>query len=145
MRRLLVCALLLAHTPLETPRPTSCKPTAPIDLEAHLVGDPSSPFSVVAKASSRMNLPVELEVVLPEGVTHHAGERKVSGKSCETRLDASVRDRSRREILVRATVTLGSARLTKVIPLVLFDQPRPPAAGALRRNARGEALLEYSP
>jgi hypothetical protein len=144
MRRLVFLALLVAHRSPEPDPVPSCKPTAPIDLEARLEGDPTTSFSVSARASSRLGLPVELEVVLPEGVAHHAGARKVSGVSCETRLDASVPDRTRREIFVRATVSEGTAKLTKVIPLVLFDKVRP-AAATLRKNSRGEALLEYSP
>jgi hypothetical protein len=153
---------LLVHGPriqpasscrLETPadrglvapsRPASCKPTAPIDIEARIEGDPGAPFAVTAKASSRSGGEVELEIVLPDGATHLGGERKLKGRRCEAKVDARVPDRRRREILVRATTVHGGATLTKVVPLVIFDRPEPPR-GVPKRNSRGEALLEFSP
>jgi hypothetical protein len=146
MRRL---ALLLALTTaggssLIVPASPSCKPTAPIDLEARIVGDPSTPFGVSARASSRSGAEVELEIVLPDEVTHLAGLKKLRGRRCEARIDARVKDRRRCEILVRATITEAGATMTRVIPLVLFDAPLPPR-GTLKRNSRGEAILEFSP
>lgn len=125
-------------------RPSSCKPTAPIDLDARIVGDPGGPFAVAAKAVSRLGGDVELEIVLPEGMTHLAGERKHKGRRCEAKVDARVPDRRRREILVRATTVQGGATLTKVVPLVIFDRPGP-APGTPKLNARGEGILEFSP
>jgi len=145
IRRILVLALILAHTPLVPPARTSCKPTAPIELEARIIGDPSSPFGIAAKASTRLGVPVDLEIILPDGVTAHAGQAKVSGKACETRLDATARDRSRREILVRASFTQGGATMTRVLPLVLFDEPVRTPKIPLKTNSRGEAILEFSP
>jgi len=118
---------------------------APIDLDARIVGDPASPFGITAKASSRLGVPVELEIVLPDGVTPVAGRRRGLGKSCELRLDAVARDRSRREILVRASITQGSATATRILPLVLFDGPPTKAEAPLKKNSRGEAILEFSP
>ncbi len=145
IRRLLILALALAHVPTPAPSRTSCKPTAPIDLEAALEGDPVGTFGVTARASSRLDAPVDLEIILPHGVTLQGGRPRASGRACDAHVDASARDRSRREIFVRATVVQGSARLTKVVPLVLFDAP--PAAPAPRRktNSRGEAIAEFSP
>jgi hypothetical protein len=121
----------------------SCKPVAPIDLDARLVGDPASP-TISVKASSRTGGDVEIEIVLPEGVTHVAGERKQKGRRCEARVDARVPDRLRREILVRATTVHGGATLTKVVPLVLFDRPAA-RSGNPKKNSRGEAILVFSP
>jgi hypothetical protein len=137
-------ALVLAHTPVAPPR-TSCKPTAPIDLDATLTGDSSAGFRIAARASSRLGLPVDLEIVLPDGVTLTDGQRRATGKLCETRVDATALDQSRREILVRASVTQGGATMTRVVPLVLFDRPAPPPKMPLRKNSRGETILEYSP
>lgn len=145
IRRALLLALVLAHTPVEAPLRTSCKPTAPIDIDARIVGDPSVPFGITAKASSRLGLPIDLEIVLPDGVTAHAGRGRAFGKTCDVRLDASARDRSRREILVRATITENGAKLTRVVPLVLFDGPLPAAKTPVKVNSLGEAILEYSP
>jgi hypothetical protein len=150
MRRLgwglgLLLALLTAGRGLSSPsRPASCKPSAPIDLDARLTGDPSSPSGVVARASSRTGGDVELEVVLPEGVDHVAGERKLKGRRCEARVDLRTADRTRREILVRATTTEGGATLTRVVSLPLFDG-KERARGTPRKNSRGEAILELSP
>jgi hypothetical protein len=148
MRRLalaLLPALLAAGgSLLIVPAPPPCKPTAPIDLEARILGDPSAPFGVSARASSRSGAEVELEIVLPDEVTHLAGLKKLRGRRCEARIDAHVKDRRRCEILVRATVTEGGATMTRVIPLVLFDAPVP-SRGTLKRNSRGEAILEFSP
>lgn len=143
IRRLLLVALVAAHSPLPPPAPPSCKPTAPIDLDVRLVGDPAAPFGITAKASSRSGLPVELEIVLPDGVRAVAGQSKARGRACEARLDAVARDRSRREILVRATVRQDGAILTRVAPIVLFDAPA--AKSAAKRNSRGEAIQEFGP
>jgi hypothetical protein len=125
-------------------KPPSCKPTAPIDLEAKIVGDPSAPFGLVARASSRTGVEVDLEIILPEGITPLAGTRKLKGKRCEARLDLHAKDRTRREILVSASFTEGGARLTRVVSLVLFDQPLP-SKGTPATDSRGNALLEFSP
>jgi len=103
------------------------------------------PFGITVKASSRLGLPIDLEVVLPDGVTAHAGRSKAFGKTCDVRLDASARDRSRREILVRATISENGAKLTRVVPLILFDGPLPAPKTAARTNSTGEAIVEYSP
>ncbi len=137
-------AFYLHGTPAAPEHPRSCKPKAPIDLSAEIVGDPAAPFGIQARASSRNGCEVELEIVLPDGVTHVAGERKLRGKRCEARVDLRAADRQRREILVRASFTEGGATLTRVLPLVLFDAPKAPP-GTKRRNARGEAILELTP
>jgi hypothetical protein len=148
MRRLglaLLLALLTAGGAFTlAPSRLSCKPTAPIDLTAEIVGDPASPFGVVARASSRSGAEIELEIVLPDGVTPVAGERKHRGKRCEARVDLRAADRRRREIFVRASLSEGGATLTRVIPLVLFDTPQE-RPGTKRRNSRGEAILELAP
>lgn len=140
MRRLGPCLLLLllSAEPASL-TPPSCKPAAPIDLDARLIGD-----SVSATATSRLGGDVELEILLPEGVAHVAGPRKLQGRRCEARLEIRPQDRTRREILVRATTVHGGAVMTKVVPLVLFDGPVP-APGTPAKNSRGEALLEFPP
>jgi hypothetical protein len=132
--------LLVTH---RTP-PESCKPTAPIDLDARIVGDPASPFAVTAQAVSRAGGEVEIEIVLPDGVVHLGGEKKRKARKCDTRVELRVNDRSRRVIFVRATVVAEGATLTKVVPLTLFDAPLPPR-GTPGVNSRGEAILEFSP
>ncbi len=148
LRRTLVVGLLLlpaagAALRSSTP-PTSCKPTAPIDLEAKLVGDPAGPFGITAHARSRTGSPVDLEIVLPDGVDRVAGDRRTRALVADLRLDARAKDRSRREIFVRATVTDGAAVQTRVVPLVLFDGPVP-AQGRAAKDSRGEAILDFSP
>jgi len=149
IRLLLILALALAHVPAPAPAPepprSSCKPTAPIDLEATLEGDPAGTFGVTARASSRLGAPVDLEIVLPDGVTLQGGRPRVSGRTCDAHVDATARDRSRREIFVRATGVQGSARFTKVIPLVLFEAPSAAPAPRRKTNSRGEAIAEFSP
>ena len=125
-------------------RPDSCKPTAPITLEARIVGDPASPFAVTAKAFSRAGGDVEVEIVLPDGVVHLGGEKKRQGRNCDARVELRANDRSRRVILVRATTVANGATMTKVLPLVLFDAPVP-TLGKPGVNSRGEAILEFSP
>lgn len=139
IRWLPLLLLLASHSPAPVPR--SCKPTAPIDLDARLIGDPTGAFGIAAKASSALG-PVDLEVVLPDGVTS-TGRRRAFGPASELRLDAVARDRSRREIIVRASVRQGGAVLTKVVPLVLFEAPI--ARPAVTKNSRGEAIREYAP
>jgi len=123
----------------------SCKPTAPIDIEASIVGDPSGAFGVTARAASRHGAEVDLEIVLPDGVIHLTGERKMRGRRCETRVDLRATDQNRKEIVVRATITDGEARLTRVLPLVIFAGPPPASKGRPGRDGRGEPILEFSP
>jgi len=147
MRRLapfLLLTLLAAGASRRLPLPqNSCKPTPPIDLDVRIVGDPSAPFTVVARATSPTGAEVDLEIVLPDGITLLSGPRKMRAKTCELRLDLRTRDRSRREILVRASFTREQATMTRVVPLVLFDAPVPKRV--VRQNTRGEAILEFSP
>jgi len=125
---------------------TSCKPVAPIDLEASLIGDPTAGFGVSAKATSRTGLEVDLEVILPEGVIHVAGERKKRGRQCDLRVDLRAGDRTRKEIAVVATITDGQgARLVRSVPLVLFDAPIPEKKGKPGRDRRGNPVQEFSP
>jgi hypothetical protein len=147
MRKVLLAAFLLvpaAATPCLLPDVRSHKPEAPIDLEARIVGDPTRPFAVEARAASRTSHEVELEVVLPEGVTLLAGDRRARGKRCELRVDLHAPGPARRELFVRATIREGDAKLTRVVPLVLHDAPSP-RKGSLKNNARGEAILEFGP
>ena len=127
------------------PQPAPCRFIAPIDLDAHLIGDPAGPFAVVAKASSRNGAEVDLEIILPDGVAALGGSPKAKARRSEARLDLLARDRARREILIRATIGEGTSRQTRVLPLVIFDAPPPPSKGRSLRDARGEALLEFSP
>ena len=126
------------------PSPPSCKPTPPIDLEARIVGDPSGPFGIEASASSKTGLEVEIEIVLPDGVTHLKGERRAAGRRCGLRVDAHSPGQARREILVRATLREGTAKFTRVLPLLLNDAP-PAPQGTPKTNSRGEAILEFGP
>lgn len=147
MRRVLLAAFLilpLAATPALLPSPSPCKPTPPINLEARIVGDPYAPFSIEAHAASRTGHEVELEIILPEGVAHVAGERRARGRRSELRVDVRAPGPARREIFVRATIREGDAKLTRVVPLVVNDAPAAPK-GTLKTNSRGEAILEFGP
>jgi hypothetical protein len=124
--------------------PPSCKPTAPIDLEAKIIGDPSVPFGVIALASSRTGAEVELEIFLPDGILLLAGSPKQKGRRCEARLDLRAKDRTRLVIRVQATFVEGSARMSRVLSLVVFDGPVP-VRGRPAKDARGNAILELSP
>lgn len=130
---------------IRRPAKTSCKPEAPIELEASLLGDPVSPFGVSAKATSLSGDEVDLEIVLPGGVLHLGGERKVRGKRVETRVDLRATDQNPRQILVRASSSDGTGRLVKIVPLNLFGGPRPESKGTLKRDPRGDLILEFSP
>jgi len=146
MRRLAPLLLILlaagASLPI-VPARTTCKPTPPIDLDARIVGDPAGAFEIVARASSPLGAEIDLEILLPDGVSSPSAKKRLKGKSCDLRVPAQARDRSRREILVRATFTQANATMTRVVPLVLFDAP--PPKHPVRRNSRGEAILEFSP
>lgn len=140
-------ALLAAGSSALAPRPqpAPCRFVAPIDLDARLIGDPAGPFAVVAKASARNGAEVDLEIILPDGVAALGGTGKAKARRSEARLDLLARDRSPREILVRATIGEGTSRMTRVVPLVIFEGPLPASKGRPVRDARGEALLEFSP
>jgi hypothetical protein len=131
---------------VERAQRTSCKPVAPIDVEASIVGDPSGEFGVSAKATSRTGIEVDLEVVLPHGVTHVAGERKKRGRQCDLQVGLRASDRTRKEIAVVATITDGQgARLVRTVPLVLFDAQVPAAQGRPGRDRRGNPIQVFSP
>jgi hypothetical protein len=130
---------------VQRPTRTSCKPEAPIQLEASIIGDPISPFAVSAKATSLTGDEVELEIVLPNGVIHLGGERKARGKKVETRVDLRAQDQNPRQIFVRASISDGTGRISKIVPLRLFGGNPPGPKGALKRDSRGDLILEGSP
>lgn len=138
--RLFALALLLLGADAGT-RPF--KPSAPIDLKAAFTGDPAGAFAVTASAASPVDADVEVEVLLPAGVAHLGGNRAGRGRSVGLRVEGSAPDGSRREIFVRATVTSGGARLTRVISLVLNDGPVA-IKGTPRRDGRGEKIREFN-
>lgn len=144
MRRLALALLIAAGGCARPADPPSCKPTPPIDLEAKIVGDPAAPFGIEARAASRTGHEVDLEVILPEGVQHLAGERRARGRTCALRLDARAAGGARREILVRATIREGTAVLTRVVPLTVGGPAAAPP-GTLKTGSRGEAILEFRP
>jgi hypothetical protein len=118
------------------------KPGPPLRLEAAIVGDPARPFGIAARASSPLDADIELEALLPDGVAALGGDRKRRARTPDLRLDCVARDGARREILVRATLEAGGARMTRVASLVLHDAPSSPP-GILKKNSRGEAILEF--
>lgn len=132
----LLPALLVSPNP---PSPPS-KPVAPIALEATLEGDPAGRFAVAATASSDLG-EVEIEVVLPPGMTAEAGPRAAKGPG---KAGLKVGARGRGTIFVCATVRRGSARLSRTVA-VPVDPPPAARRGVLRRNARGERILEFAP
>jgi hypothetical protein len=140
----LLLAGVLAALPAALPAPPSCKPEAPIELDVRLTGDPRAGCGIAASARSRTGHDVELEIVLPEGVTALGGERRGRGPRVDLRLDARAADGAGREILVRATIRDGSAVLTRVRSLLLEGPPVAPG-GIPRRGSRGEPILEFGP
>ena len=140
----LIALVALAGWGIAPPETSSCKPSPPIEIEARLIGDPSGHFRIEAHATSKTGREVELEVVLPDGVAHLAGERRTCGKRCELRVEAHAPGPSRREIFVRASLHDGATRLTRVVPLLVNDAPAA-SPGTPRTNSRGEAILEFGP
>jgi len=126
------------------PTRTSCKPNAPIELEASLVGDPRSPFAVLAKANSLTGDEVEIEIILPDGVIHLGGERKARGKKVETRVDLRAQDQNPRQIFVQASISDGTGRVSKIVPLKIFGKPEE-QKGTLKVDNRGDLILDGSP
>jgi hypothetical protein len=122
MKRLALAALLLVPA---APALFSAKATAPIEIDARIVDG-----SVEARARTTLDAEVDLEIV-QSGASQARRARRP-----ELRVAASPRG----DLLVRATVRHGGAVLTRVLSLRTGDEPpRPP----VRRNARGEAILEY--
>ncbi len=119
------------------------KSVPPIDIEASLSGGPSGPFSISARASSRLDAEIELELLLPGGITLVSGGRASKARRPELRAEAHAAA-APEGILVRATIHRGGARLSRVVPLAL--RPAPPApGGVLKRNSRGEPIREFGP
>ncbi len=143
MKRLTLAAILCV-LPAGAAARTPCKPSPPIDLVASLSGDPGGSFEVSARASTVLAADVELEVILPGGVTASSGSASSRARRPGLRLGARSPDGKRREVFVRATVRHGGAVMTRVVGLVLNDAPVP-SPGVLTRNARGEAILEHRP
>jgi hypothetical protein len=143
MSRAVPAVALLALAGCFRNAPAPGKPVAPIEVEARLEGDPSADFAVVARASTRIDADVDLEIHFPAGVTAGAGARRVAARSPELRVTARAEPGARREILVRATIQQGGARLTRVVPIVIGEGP-PEAQGVLKTNSRGEKILEFA-
>lgn len=121
----------------------SCKPQAPITLSAELSGDPLASCEIRAEAVCDA-AEVEVEVVLPAGLAHLEGARTGTGRRVNLSVRARAADRRPRVVYVRATLREGSAKLTRVVSLPLEEAPRTPP-GVLRKNARGETILELTP
>jgi hypothetical protein len=121
MKRLALAALLLVPA---APALFSAKATAPIEIDARIVDG-----SVEARARTTLDAEVDLEVV-QSGASQARRARRPELKVAAV---------GRGDVLVRATVRQGGAVLTRVLSLRGDDPPRPP----VRRNARGEAILEY--
>jgi hypothetical protein len=134
----------------DPPPAASCKPTAAVDLSAQLVGNPRADArcGLLVHAAPRFDADLEIEIVLPEGVTRAAGDAKWSGpakrgETHELRLDFSC-DGKRREIVVRATATAPGVRQTSVSSIVLNeDGSSPPTKGVRKVNSRGEPIWEF--
>ena len=115
------------------------KPDPPIDLEAGFSG--AGPFVITARASSRLDAEIEVDLLLPDGATIPPGGRASKGRRPELRVETSSVPPG---TCVRATLRHGSARLTRIVPL---SPALPPAGrgGVLKRNSRGEPLREFGP
>lgn len=153
MKRLLAAAVLAAipfaihFLPGDAP---PGKPTPPIDLDVRVVGrtDPGLPFGLIVTATPRAAGDGEMRITLPAGALVRAGDarwkgRFKAGQPCELRLDLSVPDRVRREILVTVECAVdGSTRLARCESIVLHDAPQA-SQGVPGRSSRGEGILDF--
>ena len=144
----LLAALALAAAVLTACLPQAqvrlAKPDPPIEIEATLSGAPAGPFRIAARASSRVDAEIELEILLPGGMSLVSGDRASKARRPEIRAEAAAAGAVPREILVRASLVHGSARMVRVVPLTLRSDP-PPRPGVPGRNSRGEAIREFGP
>jgi hypothetical protein len=151
------CALALlllgAGISAATPRahhPSSCKPSAPIDVELRLLDSHSGqPARIETRVTA--NLPVEdlgMEMRFTGGARESGSRSRLAG-----RLDAGARRalpltvalpaQGHSEVYVRVTFRAGGARMTRGAYLAFDDgQPARVAQGRLTRG-NGDAVLEF--
>lgn len=120
------------------------KPVPPIEVEASLSGAPDGVLGVSARASSRLDAEIELEILPHDGLALVSGGWKSRGRRPEFRAEVRAADPAPREILVRASLSMAGARCVRVVPLALRGAPAAPA-GSLKRNSRGEKIREFGP
>lgn len=133
MRSLAFAALLLTWT-LHTEVPcTSFKPDPPITLDATLTPD----GRVLADASSPLDAEIELSILdSPQAAPLHSIRAK------RPRFDLPAQGRE--SLFIRATLSHGTARFTRMIPLGRESSP-PCPTGTLKQNTRGEVIREFEP
>lgn len=131
--------------------PSSCKPDAPIQVTARLIGDPhaGSTCGVIVSFTALADGDVSIQVALPTGVGLVRGDTTWTsplrrGERRDLKLDVSIPDTLRREIVAYGTIAVGGARCTTATSLVLNESGAAPASrGVEKRNSRGESILEF--
>lgn len=135
MRRLIFAAIALAGAcsrPAPIPYEVAySKPTAPIDLELSFDQPPVAGRRVQLNVFARPKLDADLnvDVKLPDGVTHLDGQQTWKGKSQTTLpVGLAIRETSKRlEISVTVTATFADGtRMARVAVVTLnTDKPAP--------------------
>lgn len=148
------CILLILGCDSAPPAPvapSSCKPEAPFQLSARLIGDPQagSTCGLIVTVTALADGDVTVQVSLPTGVSRVRGDSSFAGplrkgEARELKLDVSVTDTRRREIHVYGSLAAQGFRCAGATTIVLNeDGSTPPSRGTQKRNARGESILEF--
>lgn len=119
------------------------KPSPPIKIETEYSADPAGTFRIAARATSRLDADIHLEILLPEGAVLTSGSRSARSRKPELRAEGSAGGRPPQGLILRASLASGGARLERIVPLV--PPAAPPPAGTLKRNSRGETIREFGP
>lgn len=131
--------------------PSTCKPEAPFQLSARLIGEPraGSTCGLIVSFTALADGDAAVQVSLPDGVSLVRGDSTYAGplrkgEVRELKLDVSVADTRRREIQVYGSLAAQGFRFAGATTIVLNeDGSTPPSRGTQKRNARGESILEF--
>lgn len=127
----LVAGLFVSGCGQAPSRPASCKPIPPFELTATISPDGSR---LTIRCLPKISGTLTLETSISDAVTRpvHRAE------SAELHLDVP----GRGPVYVTATFRRGTARFVKTIA-VGETSPPPAPRGVLKKNSRGESILEF--
>jgi hypothetical protein len=128
------------------------KPVAPIEIDLRFANtsQDNKETGIIFSASPSINVEeLELEVKLPQGISHSAGDckwkgRLEKGKTKELKFSCIISDKNPKEIFAIASIRIDKdTRLSKVTSLLIGNPPAKLHKPIIQKNHRGENIVEF--